>query len=390
MKYFLESYSCLEKCRGMEMKGIYIYFSYIDKETPSGIDKKVLAQLSVFEKAGLNCKVVVFPYIHSIYTKIVGRIPFTNVDPKWVYDDRFKEIDFLYFRRPFYKSFGLRKFLRKVKKSNPKVKVVEEIPTFPYDHELTASPMNYPLWIKDKYNRKRMQEIVDRFAVIGEGYGRLLWGVPVIPLINGIVADKIAVKRDMHEDGCIRMVCVSSFEFWHGYDRVLEGLGRYYQTKHSYKIYLYMVGDGAQRNIYNEIVKKYSIDDYVFFEGECTGEKLEQIYDMADIALECFGMYRKNMSISSSLKSREYLAKGLPVVAGCKNDIFQNNTFPYYLEMPNDDSIINIEEIVRFYNACYPDEESHRNVIMTIRKFAEENIDMNVTMKNIINYIKYE
>ena len=370
------------------MKGIYIYFSNIDEQTPSGIDKKVMAQLKVFRKSGLECEIVVFPYIHSVYTKIMGRIPFTNVDPRWVYDDRFKGIDFLYYRRPFNISYGLIKFLRKVKKNNPTIKIIEEIPTFPYEQELMTGPINYPLWIKDKHNRKKMRGIVNRFAVIGEGYGQLLWGIPVIPIINGIVADEISVKKNMHEEECIRLVCVSSFEFWHGYDRVLEGLGRYYQMKNPRKIYLHMVGNGAQRINYQEIVKKYSIEKFVIFEGECTGRHLEQIYNMADMALECFGMYRKNMAMSSSLKSREYLAKGLPIVSGCKVDIFQNNSFPYYLEFPNDNSIIDMEKIVDFYELCYPDEQSHETVIKEIRTFAEEKIDMKMTMKDIIDYIK--
>lgn len=118
------------------------------------------------------------------------------------------------------------------------------------------------------------------------------------------------------------------------------------------------------------------------------GDRLDAMYDLADIAIECLGMYRKNMSISSSLKSREYLAKGLPIVAGCKNDVInEKNPFKYYLEVPNDDSAIDVEKIIEFYDQIYST-QSRQQVISEIRKFAEDNIDLKVTMKKIIDYIK--
>lgn len=371
------------------MNGICIFYYNIDEKKPNGIEKKILSQIRLFDEEGLTCKLVVFPYEFSFITKILGRLPFTNTDPVWKYDCRFDNIDFLYFRRPLNMTGAMRRFLGKVKQKSPNVKIIIEFPTYPYDDEIRSSKLNIPLYIKDKYNRKRLRGLVDRFAIIGNSdKTKKLWGIPVIWFANGVNIKTIRCKKDLHRKGEIHIVCVATFEYWHGYDRVLEGLGKYYQEKKPWKIYLHMVGEGGQKDNYQELVKKYSIENYIIFEGECMGERLEKIYDMADIALECFGMYRKNMEISSSLKSREYLAKGLPIVAGCKVDIFQNNAFPYYLEFPNDSSIIDVEKIVDFYELCYPNEQSHETVIKEIRNFAEEKIDMKMTMKDIIDYIK--
>lgn len=372
------------------MKGIYIYYNEIDEKRISGIDKKVLSQIRLFENNGLDCELVVFPYIHTVKNKILDRIPFTNVAPRWIFDDRFKKIDYIYFRRPFYMGYGFRNFLRKVKKENPTIKIIMEIPTYPYDHEIMAGILNYPLHVKDVYNRERLKGLVDRVPIIGETDNLpALWGIKTIPFVNGIEIKTIQPKKDAHIENEIHLLSVSTIEFWHGYDRMIKGLEKYYKKNVAHrKIIFHIVGTGNDEEQYRQIVKESNLEKCVIFEGELHGDKLDIIYDQSDIAIECLGMYRKNMSISSSLKSREYLAKGLPIVAGCKNDIInEKNPFKYYLEVPNNDSEIDIEKIIEFYDQIYS-RRSREQVISEIREFAENNIDLKVTMKKIINYIK--
>ena len=372
------------------MKGIYIYYYYIDKEKKNGIEKKVLSQIELFKKKGFECELITYPYVHSFKTKILGRLPFTNVDPKWEYDNKFEKIDFIYLRRPFNMSYGFRKFLKNVKKNNLHVKIIVEIPTYPYDHELTDNFMNYPLLIKDRYNRKHMKGLIDCWTVIGEIDNReKLWDIPIIPFINGIKIDEIQPKEDKHVANEINLICVSTFEMWHGYDRLLKGLGKYYRdTQTPRNVQLYMVGDGLEKEKYSKIIYEEGIEEYVHLKGMLYKQELDKLYDLADIAIECLGMYRKKMNLSSSLKSREYLAKGLPIVAACKNDVIGEETSPYYLELENSEKDIDVSRIVEFYDKIYPTEESHTIVANKIRKYAENKIDLNVTMQPIVDFIK--
>lgn len=372
------------------MNGIYIYYNEINEKKISGIDKKVLSQIRIFENNGLNCKLVVFPYIHTVKNKILDRLPFTNVDPQWKYDESFKKIDYIYFRRPFYMGYGFRMFLKKVKKENPTIKIIMEIPTYPYDHEIMAGILNYPLHIKDLHNRKQLRGLVDRIPIIGETNNLSeLWGMKTIPFVNGIEIDKIRPKKDKHIEDEIHLLSVSTIEFWHGYDRMIKGLARYYKRNITHrKVIFHIVGTGNDEEQYRQIVKENNLEKTVIFEGELHDDELDAMYNQADIAIECLGMYRKNMSISSSLKSREYLAKGLPIVAGCKNDVINDkNSFKYYFKVPNDDSAIEVEKIIEFYDLIYST-QSREQVISEIREFAENNIDLKVTMKRIIDYIK--
>ena len=86
------------------------------------------------------------------------------------------------------------------------------------------------------------------------------------------------------------------------------------------------------------------------------------------------------------LKTREYLAKGLPIIAGSKVDLFINQKFDYLLEFPNDDSCIQVEQIIEFFDSIY--NRSFEEINSQIRQYAEERCDMSSVLKPIVEFIK--
>lgn len=371
------------------MRGIYIYYSSLDKNHANGVDKKVISQIELFNRLGLNCELVVFPYRHTFFSKILGRLPFSNVDPMWKYDKKFQNIDYLYFRRPFNMSHGMRRFLKMLKKNNPKAKVVLEIPTYPYDGELTASKANIPLFFKDKWNRKRLNSLVDKLAIVGNSKDiSNVWGISTIWFVNGIDLKNIQCKKENHKEGELHIICVSTFEFWHGYDRLFEGLAKYYQLPSlEIKIFLHVVGDGWQREKYESIVKDKGLEEYVFFYGMLYGDELDKVYDKCELACASLGLHRIGVEVGSFLKTREYLAKGMPMLLGCKIDVLDDD-YKYSYRFPANDEAIDFNEVINFYKKVYCGNESRQEVIDNIRRFAENTVDLSVTMKEITNYIQ--
>ena len=47
-----------------------------------------------------------------------------------------KDADFIYLRKPSAINMGFIDFLKRVRKLNPKMKILLEIPTYPYDNEI--------------------------------------------------------------------------------------------------------------------------------------------------------------------------------------------------------------------------------------------------------------
>ena len=98
-------------------------------------------------------------------------------------------------------------------------------------------------------------------------------------------------------------------------------------------------------------------------------------------------MTTKNLEnyLSSSLKSREYCAKGLPFITECKMD-FLSSDCPYVLTVPYDESDINILDIISFYDNLYT-KKSPIELAQEIREYAYKHCDMHVTMKPVIDFI---
>ena len=373
------------------MTGIFIYWKEISECNLSGINNKVKVQIDAFNKFDLNCSLYVLPFQYGLSApqQLICRLPFSNLNPTWNYSADFEEVDYIYFRRPLCITRHTLKVLKEIRKNNTKVKIIMEIPTYPYDKELLCQAKLWPFYLKDVINRRNLKEYIDRIAVFTEDSE--LFGIPAIRFTNGIDLEQIKVKDAGKKDGNnIDLIVVSSFEEWHGYDRILKSLGEYYKGNPDNKrsVYLHMVGDGQNMHEYRQIVEKYKIQDYVKFYGRVYGKELDVIYNISDIAVDVLGMYRKNNNISCSLKSREYFAKGLPVISGCMIDLLEDvDGFKYFRQFPNDSSLINIDDVIRFYDDVY-NIAGRDKIIRSIRDFADKNCGMDKGMEKVIEYIK--
>lgn len=71
---------------------------------------------------------------------------------------------------------------------------------------------------------------------------------------------------------------------------------------------------------------------------------------------------------ASTLKAREYAAKGLPFITSLKLDIFENEKF--VLHVPADESNIDVNEIVAFYDELYLNKDA-QELARNIREKAK-------------------
>ena len=112
------------------------------------------------------------------------------------------------------------------------------------------------------------------------------------------------------------------------------------------------------------------------------------MYDISDISLASFGTYKKGMfSKLSALKTREYLAKGMPIITGCEIDVLDSR-YEFVRNFPNSADPVNIDEVVAFYDKIRQKEKDKQAVINAIRQFAETHVSMDSAMKPIVDYIE--
>ena len=367
----------------MKKQGIF-YFG--DTETSGGVDRKVAAQLKSLNTPELGCRQIRYAnYSRSLFNRLLFRLPFTNVYPRWTYSKEFDRADFVYFRRSHLSVHCLR-VMKKIRRRNPKAKILYEIPTYPFKKELTSRWFDYPLWWKEYLCMLRIHRYVDRIVTVSDD--EVICGVPTIRMMNGIDLGTVRPIKPAPEDGAIHVVGVASITRWHGYDRFLEGLGEYYRSGGRRNIVLHLVGTGTKKTMggLRRLVERYRLADRVIFHGYRTGEELDRIYDRCHLGLIALATQDKDIHRHSTLKSREYLAKGLPTVSTGITDVFENRDYKYNLRLPSDTVCVNMQDIVSFYDAVYGT-VPRRQVIETIRCFAASTVDVGITMAPVIDYL---
>ena len=365
------------------MKGYYL-FAPVEPGNAgpeSGVERKVRAQNKALSKY-LNCELVILPaveYSGSKAEKIIRRLPFTAAWRKWDYKGEYNDADFLYIRQ-VYHDYAFVRYLHAIKKQNPMVKIIYELPTYPYDSETHISASNVAFVVKERTARRAAAKYIDRIVTF---YGqKMIWGVPCIGLINGYDFSSVDLPKRECTD-TIHLISVAVTAFWHGYDRFLAGLSNYYELGGKQNIVYHYVGSVMPEH--QQYVKEKHLEKHVIFHGKQSGESLKELMKQSLIGIDVLGGHRKNYPISSSLKSREYFAYGIPVITSSPIDFLPKNS-PYQFLVPYDDSPLDIEAIVKFYESLYAHNDCNM-VANKIRFYAESRCDMSKTMKPVADWL---
>lgn len=366
--------------------GYYLY-CYKDLSDPknaeSGVDKKILSQIKVLNDKGLKCEFKYCPAPGNIITKGLSCLPFFADGIKWPKASDLKGISFLYIRRPAMVSKELINFLADFRKGNPEALILYEIPSFPYDGEMKGI-LSLAL-TKDRKYRKQLKEYVN--YIVDLSGNNIIFDIPTVKFFNGIDLGGINIRKPKKIDKCtIHIISVSYFEAWHGIDRLIEGLRRYCNNE-TRPVHLHLVGGGTELPHLKDLTKRYNLNNMITFHGVLTGDELDKIYDLCSLGIECLGMHRKGIGqVSSSLKSREYLAKGLPFLGSSEIDVFADEPFSYFLKIPENETPVDIEQIVKFHDSIYSG-KLERNIINEIRDYAERHISMEASMSEVLSVI---
>lgn len=368
------------------MKGYYL-FAPIEPECAgpdSGVERKVRAQHRALEEF-VDCALVVLPvteYSGSAAEKIVRRLPFTAAWRKWEYHGEFDGADFLYIRQVYHDD-SFTRYLRTIKRANPNIKIVYEIPTYPYDGETHVSLSNVSFLAKERICRKAAAKYLDRIVTF---YGQQqIWGVPCIDLINGY--DFAAVQLpERATSETVHLLSVSATAFWHGYDRVIEGLHQYYAAGGTENIEYHLVGNILPEH--QSMVERYGLQECVLLHGRMSGAPLADMYRKCLLGIDILGGHRKDYPVSSTLKSREYGAYGLPLITSSPVDYLPED-YPYQLLAPYDDSPLDIQAVLDFYHRVY-DEKDCNEVARQIRAYAQARCNMCVSMKPVAEYLLHK
>ena len=379
------------------LKGKLIHMNILfigkrSQDAGSGIEKKMMGQIHAFEELGHKVKYTFFNngmiYLSDTTGEIVPLLSYrNNIVSQYISNEKAislalkinpKYFDMFYMRKGLCSPIHLLN-LKRLKKE--KIRIIEEIPTYPYDKELlTLKGIGLKVFfIIDKLFRIFMKKYVDYIVTYSEDTS--IFEIPAISINNGIEMKEIPMRVKKTVTKPIRILTVSTMYFWHGYDRLIRSLAKYYETHNTRDVYIEMVGDGVCRKEWERLTSLLGIEKYVTFHGMLSGKELDTIYDQCDIAAASLAPYRKGMTKASELKIREYCARGIPFVL-TNIDLGLHNEFFYY-KLDNDDSLIDIEQMVRFALEF----GSKPDNVDRMRAYAQNNFTWGIQIQKILNQI---
>ena len=190
----------------MKKKGYYIYFKL--RESQAGVRRKIDDQMAVLGRhldiSELEIKKEKVNFIKGI----LSRLPFGSYAMD--YDSVLSDIDnpdFVYIR---HKALDHRYFLflKKIKKRNPDVKIILEIPTYPYKGEILRNKTMWPFYFKDAFRRNRLKGVIERIATFSED--DTIFGIPTIKTQNGIMVERFPVISKEKKKDSLNMIDVAS------------------------------------------------------------------------------------------------------------------------------------------------------------------------------------
>lgn len=372
-----DSYEKVEWC--------YLCYDYSFDDS-MGVVKKIKMQINAISSIAGGCDAI-FISKRKIELYIGSDKEVFTISSNELHE-KIKDYNFFYHR--YGGAIRLYNNLLKLIKSLKKTNIVE-IPTYPIMTELFGIA-------KGRFNRKKyfaavrsflggiyLEKILFKFQSSYVDYyvlssiGCKIKGMKTINISNGIDINKVKVRNYIKKDNFFNMLVVANVSVWHGIDRVIEGIKAFASKEN---VRLYVVGDGEALSDLKLIVSQDGIEKQVFFEGRKFGDDLDYYFNFCDIAIGSLGLHRLN-SRPSTLKSKEYMARGIPfVISSTEDGNLDEKVKKYIFFVEEGEEPLDIEKVIDWYKTLKREDASEK-----LRNYACENYSWNKQMEIIINEV---
>jgi glycosyltransferase involved in cell wall biosynthesis len=200
---------------------------------------------------------------------------------------------------------------------------------------------------------------------------------PSIVIGNGVDISAIKFYKSYTKKITYNVVFIGSpNQKWHGLDKVL------YLANYAPDINFHLIGPSLEelKSINPNLENLKNITVYGYLEDT----HAQQVIAKCDIGISSLARHRTKMNEASPLKSRQYLAQGLPIITGYKDTDEIIDQAPFVLNIGNYEQNVkdNSEKIIEFIK-----DKSNTDPIEII-KFAKENLEYSVKEDNRLLFFK--
>ena len=385
------------------MKKALLYFPVSLKDFESGVSKKCLGIIDAFKQ---KYDVDVFNEGNGLVyfndeiikdlsqTKNKVRLYYYNdnlIGQFHLISNQLKDNHYstAYIRFPGFISVGLFMFLKKLKKYNPKIVINIEIATYPFKKEIkdTLTKLRYHIsLLLIPYLKKYVDNIITY------SNDKSIWSIPAINLSNGYYNPDLQnlLLIENKSDAIVKsdkfnIAMIAQFTSWHAPDLLIEALIQYYKNNKICKeVVLHLIGTGPNLIECKKLVEASGLSNKVIFYGKKNTKEIIEILNGVQVCIGTLGYHRKDISLGSCLKSREYAFLGKPMVLKTKDLDFPESLY-FVKYFPNDKTVLDIDGIIRFYEQLKIDHPDYKNEII---HYAEENLTWRKKMELVLEKIE--
>jgi len=363
-------------------RALIVYRVDRDDTANLGVVYKLLGQKNGLEAAGLNVDFIVHGK-DAIFLSGKTIAPFNkSIYSKWKFynyldRDLVKGYDLYLFRYGLAtKSFVT--LLKDIKRLSVTAHLYIDMPTYPYHQEWTGWKGRLAMFIDHRWS-SHLRKYVE--GILHSGLERRIFDIPTIRVTNGIEISRVQQRTPVPHKG-IRLLAIGKWRSWHGLDRAIKGMSNYVEEEGYGQVYLDIIGDGSELGNLRSLVNQLSLDNYVRFHGALRGTALNKLFDNADLGIGTLGLHRKGVLLDSSLKHREFVARGLPfIMAG--EDVEIKASLPFVISIPRDDSSVDFSKVM----AEIKEMDTHL-LGQEMRSYAEDNLSWRSKMNSFLETIK--
>lgn len=201
---------------------------------------------------------------------------------------------------------------------------------------------------------------------------------------NGINVSRYPLRSPTKDRGSheVRLLFVGAGFKTHGLARLLKSIYDYQSSGMSkYNIVLKVAGESSEMNKNRELAARLQLQSQVHFLGNLEKELLDDLFDWADVGVGSLAIHRIGLLYSSTLKAREYCARGLPFILSNVDDDFPSDN-PYVLQLEPNDAPFDLSKVISFAEKVVADEEHPKKM----RAHAIQHLDWDVKIGTLLPF----
>ena len=258
------------------------------------------------------------------------------------------EFDLIYMRYRLYMPF-----INKIFKSHKVIMEINSDDTLEYKlhsklthiyNKLTRSLFlkNMNAFISVSYELKKKFEFLNK---------------PMVVIANGININDYQVETQKSHTAPILVFIGTPKQPWHGVDKII-------MMANFFKMYqFYIIGFKGEDS------------GNIHYFGYLSKEESTKIINQCDIGIGTLSLYKKSMNEASPLKTRQYLACGLPLIYAY-DDTDIDKEMPFILKISNSENnvIDSLDKIDNFIKSVYQNKSIKENA----KRFAKEKLDTSI------------